>query len=192
MFKTLLLLPLFLAASVLAARPVTVQILVDQTMYGSTPGSERLVQETVLNAAVRLVPGVDVLRLGLICGQPQTVYDAQVNRDLRPVATVVKAQLLAACTRPGSPLNAGLLWFQGQQAGGLVLLSDAETANDNAASQLAATAGRLQTPFIVLGARAEVRDAFDRLMRGNPNYLGTYSAADAPAGLRLLLKKLRR
>lgn len=193
LLRILLILLLALTNAALAARPVTVRVMVDQTMFTSTPGSQALVEQLVLQLAARLVPNLDSLKIGVICGQPQTVFQAELTRNLQPVGTALKSQVLQPCARKGSPLNAGLRWAQGREPGAVLLITDAAIANDQAASQLPATARQLGLPLVVAGSRTPDRDTFDHLLASAPNYLGTFGASsDASQALRLLLKAIRR
>lgn len=180
------------ALSAQAARPIATRVMVDQTMFGSTPGSEKLVRATILNLAANLIPGLDTLRIGIICGQPQTVFDAKVTRSLKALDDVLKAQVLKPCSRKGSPLNAGLRWALDQPKGGLILITDTALTDDPASAQLPHTARQLTGAVLVIGAKSDSRDAFDRFLKGAPGYLGTYGALDAPQAVKLFLRTLRR
>ncbi|WP_415813977.1 hypothetical protein [Deinococcus marmoris] len=185
-------LALSLPGSAQAGRGLTLHVLVDRTMFGSTPGSEGQVRGAVLQAVTRLVPGVDRVRLGSLCGAPATVYEAQVGRDLTDLARVLDREVLQPCATRGSRLNDGLKWAAAGAAGGLLLVTDTAFSDDPARAQLPSTARVLTLPVAVVGARSADRDAFDSLFRTAPAYVGTRGLADAQDILRLFLRRLRR
>lgn len=186
-------LPLLWAGSVAgASRGVTLTVLVDRTMFTGQPGREGQVRQLVLQAVTRLVPGVDHVRLGSLCGPPRTVFQAPVSRDLGPLATALDRDVLRPCTVRGSRLNAGLRWATTGPAGATLLVTDAAFSDDPERAALPVTARVFRPVLGVIGARPEDRDAFDALFREAPGYLGTRGLNDAEAFLRLLLRKVRR
>ena len=185
-------LTLGLLGSAQAGRGMTLHVLVDRTMFGSTPGSQAQVRRVVLQAVTRLVPGVDRVRLGSLCGAPATVYEGQVSRDLSALSGILDRDVLRRCAARGSRLNDGLKWAAAGPAGGLLLVTDAAFSDDPARAQLPVTARAMTLPVAVVGARSADRDAFDALFRASDAYVGTRGLADAQDILRLFLRRLRR
>ena len=189
---TLLICAAFANGSAEASRGVTLTILVDRTMFTGTPGSEGAVRTLIVQAVTRLVPGLDSVRVGSLCGAPRTVFEAPVSRDLRSLASALDREVLKRCTVRGSRLNAGLRWAQGGPDGATLLVTDAAFSDDPEAKTLPDTAHAFARPLGVIGARSSDRDAFGQLFRGTPKYVGTRGLNDAEPFLRLLLRKVRR
>lgn len=79
-----------------------------------------------MNVAVKLVPGLDTLRVRIICGRPKMVFEAKVTRDLK----ALMRQVMSVCLAKGSLLTAGLAWACGEARSGMILITDAALSDD--------------------------------------------------------------
>jgi hypothetical protein len=183
---------LSLSTASAAGRGVTLHILVDRTMFNSGAAEIRDIRQHLLQTVTRLIPGVDTVRVGQLCGKPTTVFEARVSRDLGALARVLDRDVLKACTIRGSRLNAGLTWAAAGAPGALLLVTDAAFGDDPEAGKLPGTARAVRMPVAVIGARSGYRDAFDALFKSSQFYLGARGLEDAQGILRPLLRQLRR